>query len=211
MLTLIAQAAGFGGAAAATIGPWQLFIFSKTLLYGLRRTWFLLLTPLASDLPLIVVATFVLSAIDPLYIRAIQAAGGLFVLWIAWGAWRNAAAFTLALEADGAPPADARYQPRALFGQLVLINLLSPGAILFWVTVNGPLLAGALRQSWAHGAAFLVSFYGTFIGLAALMTVGINTLRALDVRWLRLGLRGAALALLALALMLLASAAGLLV
>jgi threonine/homoserine/homoserine lactone efflux protein len=159
-----------------------------------------------------VISTFVLSAIDPLYIRVIQVIGGLFVLWIAWGTWRNAATFTLTLDTDGAAAdgaiAVAGYQPRAMFGQLVLINMLSPGAILFWTTVNGPILAGALRQSWAHGAAFLVSFYGTFIGIAALMTLGINTLRALDVRWLRLGLRGAALGLLVLAVMLLAGAAG---
>ena len=50
------------------------------------------------------------------------------------------------------------------------MGLLSPGPYLFWGTVNGPILINALHESVWHGAAFLLSFYGTF-GVLIAMTI----------------------------------------
>jgi hypothetical protein len=57
------------------------------------------------------------------------------------------------------------------------MNFLSPGPYLFWSLVNGPLLIKALGLSALHGLAFLLSFYGVFIGGMLLIAVVFDRVR----------------------------------
>ncbi len=59
------------------------------------------------------------------------------------------------------------------------MNLLSPGPYTFWALINGPILIDALRQSWLHAAAFLVGFYGAFIGITLVIVAVFNQARRL--------------------------------
>ncbi|MFN8375327.1 MAG: hypothetical protein U0694_20920 [Anaerolineae bacterium] len=52
-----------------------------------------------------------------------------------------------------------------------MMNFLSPGPYLFWSLINGPLLIQALNTSPLHAIAFLLSFYGVFIALLAVMVL----------------------------------------
>jgi threonine/homoserine/homoserine lactone efflux protein len=65
------------------------------------------------------------------------------------------------------------------------MNLLSPGPYLFWATVNGPLLRDGLEQSIGHGAAFLIAFYGVFLGMMAVVALIFDRLRRVDERLTR--------------------------
>ena len=160
-------------------GPLQTYLIQTTLTQGWRKSLiFLVFSPLLTDIPMILLTVFVLAQIPPEFIRIIQIVGGLFVLWLARGAWLNFRA-----GGDfGAGGAAASLSARAGVARALMVNLLSPGPYIFWGTVNGPLLLQGLRQSIFDGGAFLVAFYGTFLAILSGLIVVFNRMRTLDPR-----------------------------
>jgi threonine/homoserine/homoserine lactone efflux protein len=162
MLSFIAQGAGFGFSAGITPGPLQMYLFSTALTLGWRRSLPILSAPLIADAPIILVCTFLLQELDARIVEAIRIFGGLFVLYLAWGTFnmvrRQAAEKTKATAetttVSGSP------LPKA-----VMLIYLSPGPYIFWMSINGPLLRDALNQSIWHALAFLLGFYGVFLGI----------------------------------------------
>lgn len=65
------------------------------------------------------------------------------------------------------------------------MNLLSPGPYTFWALINGPILVDAFRQSWLQATAFLVGFYGVFIGTMLVIVAVFNQARRLGPKSLR--------------------------
>lgn len=168
MLSLFMRGLGLALTAVSIPGPSQAYLVSVALQAGWRRALWVAISPLISDIPIIIGVLLVLNqmaAIVPDLVRIIQVIGGLLLLYIAWTSWklvRSGAMFGAAPE--GEKP--IILEPRQIITQAVLVNLFSPGPYLFWTTVNGPLLLGGLKESIFHGLAFLLGFYGTFfIGL----------------------------------------------
>lgn len=178
MLTLITRGASLGFTAAVIPGPLQAYLFQTALTYGWRKAGVIALSPLVVDTPIILLVLFVLGNFPPTLIQAIQIVGGLFVLYLAWGAWKAFRAN--AGVGDGNVDVD---QPlRAIFARAMLTNVLSPGPYIFWATVNGPLLIEGLRVSIWNGIAFLVSFYGVFVGLLFIWSVVFDRVGRLSPR-----------------------------
>lgn len=151
-------------------GPGTMYLLTVALRAGWRRALWVAISPLTSDLPVIIAVLFLLQQLQtliPSLIHVIQIIGGLVLLWIAWGTWQQIQSG--ALFKASTDETDVALEPRAILIRATLINLTSPGPYLFWTTVNGPLLLGGLQQSVWHGLAFLVGFYGTFfLGWATL-------------------------------------------
>lgn len=180
ILTFFLQGAAIGITAAVSPGPFQTFLISQSLTGGFRRAAPVAFAPLVTDLPIILLSLFMLDQMPPYFLRLISLAGGLFVLYLAWGLWKSWRA--------GPDPGEA--QATSAGGSLArgaLANFLSPGPYLFWALVNGPILLSALRQSTSYGVAFLVGFYGlmilTLLGIAMLFAqarrLGPRVVRAL--------------------------------
>lgn len=181
LLTLITRGASLGFTAGVLPGPLQTYLIQTTLTQGWRKALPLIISPLISDLPLIILTVLVLAQFPPEFIRIVQIAGGLFVLWLARGAW-------LTFRAGGTIGTGGEavtLTTRQLLTRAVLVNLLSPGPYIFWATVNGPLLVQGARESVVHAAAFLVAFYGTFLAVLAGWVVVFNRVRSLDARLTR--------------------------
>lgn len=152
------------------------------------------LAPLLTDAPIIVLMTFALGQLPQVALQLIQVAGGCLLLSIAWGANQQMQSDSLlTLSPDGA--ARSRGAIRVLL-TAVLINLLSPGPWLFWATVNGPLLLAALEVSVMHALAFLLAFYGIFLGGLCVWIALFHRLRQVGARYLRSMILVAALLLL---------------
>ena len=157
----IAPAVGFGVSAATIPGPLIAYLVNTAATQGWRSALLVVLAPLITDAPIILLMTFVLGQMPAEALQLIQLCGGCLLLFIARGALQQyRAARVLKQISDGATAAGSR---RRVLVTGIGMNFLSPGPWLFWATVNGPLLVKALDASPGHALAFLAAFYGTFL------------------------------------------------
>jgi threonine/homoserine/homoserine lactone efflux protein len=184
---LLLRGVSLGFSAAALPGPLQGYLMNTTLKHGWRRALYVVVSPLIVDIPIVLAVLLALetmAAFVPRVVDGVRIAGGLFVLYLAWGAWqdfrRGGALQAAAAEQNSTPDT-----PRSTFSRALLMNAISPGPYLFWTTVNGPLLQDALSHSVLHGVMFIVAFYGTFLSLLALLAVLLARLSAIDERLTR--------------------------
>jgi threonine/homoserine/homoserine lactone efflux protein len=164
MLEYLLSGAGLGFAGAIQPGPFQTYVISEALRRGWRRALPAALAPLISDLPIILLALFVLTRLPPAAQRVLYVVSGIYILYLARGAWKARRQVpTAGVQTDA---------PQSSVFRAALMNLLSPGPYIFWSLIAGPILLQARGQSPAAAAAFLLGFYGAMIGtLAALIVV----------------------------------------
>ncbi|MCY4071149.1 MAG: LysE family transporter [Chloroflexi bacterium] len=158
----ILPAFSFGLSAAVIPGPLIAYLVNTTLTQGWRAALLVVLAPLITDAPIILLMTFLLGQMPDEALKLIQIGGGGLLLAIAWRArdqYQSGAAMNLA--ADTASRR-ARSRRRVLMTGIAM-NFLSPGPYLFWGSVNGPLLVRAIDVSAWHALAFLLVFYATFL------------------------------------------------
>ena len=156
MLEYIVLGAGFAAASAIQPGPLQAFLLSSVVRRGWKHTLPAAFSPLISDGPIALLALLVLTRIPPAMTRALHAAGGLFLIYLAWASfrqWRRGAA-------DASGP--DRSPPRTLL-QAVTVNLLNPNPYIGWSLVLGPAAVKAWREAPANAAALVVAFYATMV------------------------------------------------
>lgn len=171
MLFYLIQGVGYGLAAASQPGPFQMYLISQTLTRGWKRTLPAALAPLISDGPIIVLCLLVLSQVPAWMQRFLYIAGGLFILYLAYGAYKSWKNFD-----EHLPSAESGTQKSVL--KAALINALNPNPYIFWMLVTGPILLRGWRESPAHGIGFLAGFYGMLIaGMAAIILVFGTTTR----------------------------------
>lgn len=150
-----------GATAAAQPGPFQAFLLSLIARDGWRRALPAAFAPLLSDGPILLIVFLALARLPEWLLAGLQIAGGFFLLYLAWGAWR---AFRrgAAVHDNNAPA--IRGDVKTNVAKAALMNFLSPSPYIFWATVAGPILLDAWRQTPLFGAAFLLSFYVALVG-----------------------------------------------
>jgi threonine/homoserine/homoserine lactone efflux protein len=165
MWIYLLQGIGYGLAAASQPGPFQTYIISQTLTRGWKRTLPAALAPLVSDGPIILVCLLVLSQVPAWLQRFLYVAGGLFILYLAYGtfkSWKNFATKTPQPESAG----------RQSVLKAALMNALNPNPYIYWTLVTGPILLKGWRETPVNGIGFLAGFYITMISsLAAIILV----------------------------------------
>jgi len=165
MWLYIIQGIGYGFAAAAQPGPFQTYLISQSLTRGWKKTLIAALAPLVSDAPIITLCLLVLSQIPIWFQRFLYIAGGLFILYLAYGAykaWRN---FDLSM-----PVSESDSKQSVL--KAAMMNMLSPGPYLFWSLITGPILLKGWRETPVNGIGFLLGFYVTItLSLGAIIFV----------------------------------------
>jgi len=152
----IAQGIAYGFAAAVQPGPLQTYIISQALMKGWRKSLPSALAPLISDGPIVALCLLVLSQLSPWLQRSLYLTGGVFVLYLAYGAFKTWKGFDAQL-----PSLETGTKQTLL--NAALTNLLAPGAYLFWTLVTGPILIRGWRESPLFGVSFMLGFYITMI------------------------------------------------
>lgn len=180
MLSVIAPAISFGLSAISIPGPLQAFLINIALRYGWRRSLWVTIAPPIVDLPIIIVVVFLLGQLPAELLQMIRVVGGALLLWIAWVAYQHYRAGTQFSPDDRYE--DTTFTPKRTLLTAMAMNAISPGPYLFWSTVTGPLLLTALEMSIFHAGAFLLSFYGTFIGGLVLLSLLVSRLGAISPR-----------------------------
>jgi len=164
MLIYVVQGITYGFAAGVQPGSFQTYLITQALRHGWRRTLPAIFAPLLSDGPIIALVLLVLSQVPSSLVRVLHLAGGLFVLYLAAGAfkaWRNFAA--------QAP--DEHVPIRSGIFRAALVNLLNPAPYLFWSLVTGPLLIAGWRDSPGNAVGLLAGFYGAMLASLAGITL----------------------------------------
>jgi threonine/homoserine/homoserine lactone efflux protein len=146
-----------GLTAAAQPGPLQAYLLSLTTRYGWQQAIPATFAPLISDGPVLILVFLVLTSMPDMFLHGLQIAGGLFLIYLALGAFKNYRKAT-------------SIEPETLdkTGQSVLkaalINLLSPNPYIFWATIAGPIFISGWREAPRYGIGFLAAFYVAIIG-----------------------------------------------
>ncbi len=170
MLLYLLQGFSLGLPAAFMPGPLQAYLFAQTMKNGWRRTMPAALAPLLSDAPVIALALLLTTQLSPGVLRLVQIAGGLYLFYLAWGAFQTWRAYR---PQEAVSPAAGRQS----VWQAALTNLLNPNPYLFWGLVG----ADILRSAWEHTPfmllAFLGGFYATLLGGNALTIFLFGTAR----------------------------------
>ena len=158
MFAYLLQGLTLGFAAGAQPGPFQTYLISQTLSQGWRRTWIAAFAPLLSDGPIVALVLLVLSQVPDWFQRVLQIVGGLFVLYLAFGAFKAWNTFD--------PDSETAFQtgPKSLL-RAAMMNALSPGPYLFWSLVIGPLVVSTWRENPSNALTIVLAFYVAMIGL----------------------------------------------
>lgn len=194
----------YGFAAAAQPGPLQTFFISRTLTSGWVRTIPASFAPLLTDGPIAALALLLLTTLPLWFEEVLRVAGGLFLLYLAYGSFRRWQQYR---RESQAPPSSGAQN----LWQAALVNALNPAPYLGWSLFMGPLFLSGWRESPVSGIALLSGFYGMMV-LTSVIIMGLFSLaRSLGERVNKalVGLSGAALAGLGLYQLILAAQAAL--
>ncbi len=172
MWLYIVQGVVYGFAAAAQPGPLQTFLISQALMKGWRKSLSSALAPLISDGPIIALCLLVLSQVPSWLRNVLYIAGGVFVLYLAYGSYKSWRSYD-----PHVPVAEARTGQSLL--KAALTNALGPGAYIFWTLVTGPILIAGWRETPLYGVSFLIGFYVTMICSLAFIIIVFGAARQL--------------------------------
>ncbi len=189
MLTYALLGVTFAFAAVAQPGPLQAYVIAQAVNHGWKRTLPAALSPLLSDGPIVVAAVLVLSRLPGWFAQWLRLAGGIFVLYLALGAFRTWLAW------DRGTGTQASSGSQTLL-KATTVNLLNPNPWISWSLVMGPLLLQAWRDAPPRALALLAGFYGVLVaGLAGTIVLfGMAAGLGRRVGHLLLGLSAIALA-----------------
>ncbi len=170
MLNHLIIGAGLAFTAAVQPGPLQAYLFSRVASVGWRRTLPAAFAPVLSDGPIAFVALLVLGRLSPAAQGVLRLAGGVLLLYFAWGAYRQ---WKANRPATVAPEGKV---PRTLI-EAAVVNLLNPNPYIGWALVLGPIVVAAWNETPSAGVAVVVAFYATMVTMLAVIIVGFGSAR----------------------------------
>jgi threonine/homoserine/homoserine lactone efflux protein len=178
MLKYIAIGGSLAFAAAVQPGPLQAYLLSRATSIGWRRTLPASFAPLISDGPIVVLALLVLGQLSPAMQSALRMAGGLLLLYLAWGSirqWKRNSPHS---------PRQGTKVPRTLL-EAALVNLLNPNPYLGWTLILGPVVVAAWQEAPSFGIAVVVAFYATMVTMLAVLIFSFGSARFLGPKFQR--------------------------
>jgi threonine/homoserine/homoserine lactone efflux protein len=156
LLDFILKAISIGFSAGVTPGPLQAIFLSLAIKGGWKKALPAAFAPIVSDGPVVLLVLLVLNNLPENFLVALQIAGAIFLLYLAWDAFKAYRNYQAIEEV----------QTTSGWGTLLkatLMNILGPGPWLFWSLINGPNLLQAWEIAPWWGILYISSFYGIFI------------------------------------------------
>lgn len=165
----MASAALLGLSAGLSPGPLLTLVITETLRKDSREGIKVALSPLLTDVPIIVVTVLVLSRLTDhmRLIGVISLLGGFFTAYLGYES----------LMFKGADPAVQAAVPSRSLRRGGVANLLNPSPYLFWLSIGAPLILDTWRVAPAAAVAFLLVFYGLLVGAKIFIAVAVGKSR----------------------------------
>lgn len=152
----IIQGIVYGFSAAVQPGPFQTYLISQSLARGWKRTIIAAFAPLVSDGPIITLCLLVLSQVPLWFQRFLYIAGGVFILYLAYSAYKSWRDFDSNITLSQSDTQQGIWKA-------ALMNALSPGPYIFWSLVMGPILIRGWRETPLYGLSLMFGFYASMI------------------------------------------------
>ena len=154
-------------------GPLLALVISASLRGGTSHGLRVALSPLITDLPIIVVSLFILRQINNSALGFLSIVGAIVLFYFAYESWvagkNNPQDFINKDKSIGST--------KTTLFKAILTNFINPSAWLFWMTAGGTLLINGWNQSLIDAAGFLLGFYLLLIGSKVLLALGIGSSR----------------------------------
>jgi threonine/homoserine/homoserine lactone efflux protein len=158
MLAYLVSGIAYGFAAGATPGPLSMFIISQAISNGWRKTLPAAFSPLITDGPVAILVLSVLSQAPASMVLCLRLAGGIFILYLALGAWKSWRSFNGAGETLPASGSQSLLKAAA-------VNWLNPNLYIGWSIIFGPIVLSGWREAPINGVAVILGFYTTIIAV----------------------------------------------
>ncbi len=172
MVIYLVMGITFGFAAGVQPGPLLTYLISRALSQGWRRTIPSACAPLVSDIPIVILILFILSKL-PLWMEIVfHFAGGLFIFFLAWGAYKSYKNYAV-------NQASLYQSARQSFLKAVIVNLLNPNPYLSWSLVLGPALMKGWSEAPVNGIMLGIGFYGSMITTFTVIILLFSAVRRL--------------------------------
>ncbi len=151
-----------GLSAGLAPGPLLTLVISETLQHDIRAGIKVALSPVFTDLPIIILTLLVLSQLSGFktILGTISLVGGCVILFMGY---RN-------MNPQIPEAGFSKTEPKSL-AKGILVNILSPHPYLFWFSVGGPVMNRALDRNMIAPLAFIGSFYVLLVGSKILLAV----------------------------------------
>jgi len=158
-----------GLSAGLAPGPLLALVISETLRHDIRAGVRVALSPIFTDLPIIVVTLAVLSQLTEFrsILGIISLLGGGVILFMGYES----------LNPKRSQPDLTETAPKSL-AKGILANALSPHPYLFWFSVGGPIMGRAMNLNTSAPLAFIGSFYFFLIGSKIVLAVMVGRSKA---------------------------------
>jgi threonine/homoserine/homoserine lactone efflux protein len=155
MLSYLSLGAVLGLTAGISPGPLLALVISETLKHNKREGIKIALTPLVTDLPIILFSLIILSVFShsQIVLCIIAFLGSTFVAYLGYDC----------LNSRGLS-ADTGVSPAKSVRKGTLVNILNPHPYLFWITVGAPIVMKAWNHSVASVAVYFLAFYLFLVG-----------------------------------------------
>ncbi|MGD8513220.1 MAG: LysE family translocator [Deltaproteobacteria bacterium] len=158
-----------GLSAGLAPGPLLAFVISQTLKYNVKEGLKVALAPLITDVPIILVALFLLTKLSnfKMVLGIISFLGGAFILYLSY-------------ESIQTQPLEVEYQETKAhsFKKGAMVNALNPHPYLFWFSVGSPTMLKAQAESNLGAVAFVTSFYVCLVGSKICLALVVGKSRA---------------------------------
>ena len=144
-----------GMSAGLSPGPLLTLVISQTLKHSIKEGVKVALAPLITDLPIILISTFVLSRLANFrtVLGIISLIGGLFVMYLAYESFQTSKLDIGIQDAE----------PQSLWKASV-VNILNPHPYLFWFSVGAPTIIKAWEKNPFAALVFVIGFYVSLVG-----------------------------------------------
>jgi threonine/homoserine/homoserine lactone efflux protein len=145
----------FGLAAGIAPGPLLALVFSETLKYGKNEGIKIAVSPLITDLPIVLFVLFILSSLMGynFVIGMISLFGACYLIYLGVENLRVKIA-----------ESEVELTKRDALKRGVIANFLSPHPYLFWLSIGGPIIFKSLDIHISATILFILGFYSLLIG-----------------------------------------------
>ncbi len=136
-------------------GPLFTLIVAETLRHNIREGIKVAISPLFTDLPIVLFSILVLSRLaeQRIIMGIISLAGSAFLIYLACES----------ISYSGAERVAGAAKPRSL-KKGIITNFLNPAPYMFWFSVGAPTFVRALDKGISSAIFFISAFYMTLIG-----------------------------------------------